>query len=575
MMAIDRSALAGNLIRAILKSKKLLRIYSPNNSVYLNTLDEVYNIAADYLKNYGEIVFTIKPVEILVDTEQVYHNTSKTDNFAMLFFGEGVKELRIREGLKKPELEEFIKLVGTDFAKEDLDDDMISAIWERDFENIKMIVDDLVVFEGAEMSTGEAWSGSGSGVSHGDWGRDDKGLAAGLIGIEKENEEERLQKVYRDGLEKEDAVPISAGDLSVEERAYIAAEKQQDPSGITDKLVNILMFMLYNEKVKESADKTEKAIEDMISYSLKGGSIATLLMTLRNIKQMTPKEGGGLASAPQIQQFLCSCIAPKMIKQLGHLLDFTRSIKEEEMIEYAWHFGKDAIGPLISLLGNLQTITARRIVNNVLIHVGKENINVLQERLDDPVWYVVRNIIYVLRNIGDISVLDSILRVARHENARVRLEVLKALGDFRDSRSLPVLKAYFDDSDLLVRLAAVSVFGSMATGVPQAANFVRDAIVEKISEKGFEDREFREKKAFYEAMAAVRDKGVEDSMIDIIKKKGLFGTRKQAETRACAAHYLGVAESREALPFLEKLAGSSDPLVAEHAAASVQRIRNG
>jgi hypothetical protein len=64
-------------------------------------------------------------------------------------------------------------------------------------------------------------------------------------------------------------------------------------------------------------------------------------------------------------------------------------------------------------------------------------------------------------------------------------------------------------------------------------------------------------------------------MIDIIKKKGLFGTRKQAETRACAAHYLGVAESREALPFLEKLAGSSDPLVAEHAAASVQRIRNG
>jgi hypothetical protein len=575
MMAIDRSALAGNLIRAILKSKKLLRIYSPNNSVYLNALDEVYNIAADYLKNYGDIVFTIKPAEILVDSEQVYHSTDKTDNFAMLFFGEGVKELKIREGLKRPELEEFIKLVGTDFAKEDLYEDMVSAIWERDFEHIKLIVDDLLLFEGTEISTGEAGSGSGPGLGQGGRGSDDKVLAASLIGIEKESEEERLQKVYVEGLEKEDAMPIYAGDLSVEEKAYIAAEMQKDLSGITNKLLNILVVMLYNEKVKESADKIEKAIEDIISYSMKGGSIATLLMTLRNIKQMTSKEGGGSLPAPQVKQFLSFCIAPKMLKQFEQLLDSIRSIKEEEMIEYAWHFGKDAIGPLISLLGNLQTIAARRVINNVLINVGKEDINALKERLDDPVWYVVRNVIYVLRNIGDISVHDSILRVARHENARVRLEVLKALGHFRDSRSLPVLKAYFDDSDSLVRLTAVSVFGSMATVGPQAANFVRDAIVEKISEKVFEEREFREKKAFYEALAAVRDKGVEDRMLDILKKKGLFSTRKQAETRACAAHYLGVAESREALPFLEKLAGSSDALLAEHAAASVQRIRNG
>jgi HEAT repeat protein len=568
MMANDRSALAGNLIRAILKSKKLLRLYPANNSVYLNAIDEVYSSAADYLKNYGDIIFTIKPAEIIVDSEQVYHSTEKIDNFAMFFFREGVRELTFREGLKKTELEDFLKLMGTDFTK----DDLLSATWERDFENIKLIVDDLVLFEGSDMATGEQAVRSGSGTGQGGEGEAGKGVEAGIIEAEKGSEEEKLQKVYREGLEKEDVMPISAGDLAVEERAYIVSEMQKDPSEKTDKLINILLIMLFSEKSQESADKIEKALEDMISYSLKSGSVSTLLMTLRSIRQMASKAD---ESPAQIRQFDSFCIDQKMIKQLGHILDTTRSIKEEDMLEYAKYFGKDSIGPLITLLADLQTMTARRMVNNVLINVGRGNINALVERLNDPVWYVVRNIIFVLRNIGDNSVQNSILRIAGHENARVRLEVLKALGDFKDSGSLPVLQAGFDDGDSLVRLTAVSVLGSLAADVPQFAGFVRDAIVEKISGKSFEDREFREKKSFYEALAVVRDRGVEESMLDIIKKKVFFGTKKQAETKACAAHYLGLAECREALPILEKLAGSSDPLIAEYAAAAGQRISHG
>jgi hypothetical protein len=63
-------------------------------------------------------------------------------------------------------------------------------------------------------------------------------------------------------------------------------------------------------------------------------------------------------------------------------------------------------------------------------------------------------------------------------------------------------------------------------------------------------------------------------MMEVLKKKSIFGGRKIAENRACAAHYLGLAKCKEALPLLEKLRGSSDTLLREHVTIAIQRISN-
>jgi HEAT repeat protein len=63
-------------------------------------------------------------------------------------------------------------------------------------------------------------------------------------------------------------------------------------------------------------------------------------------------------------------------------------------------------------------------------------------------------------------------------------------------------------------------------------------------------------------------------MIGVLKKKTLFSSRKSIESRSCAAYYLGLAGSREALPLLEKLGNTSDHLLREHVAAALQRIKH-
>jgi hypothetical protein len=576
IMENDRTSTARNLIKSILKAKKLLRIYPSNNMIYVKAMDEVYAFASDHLKAHGDIIFKITPSQIIVDSEPVYQSDDRADNLALFFFKEGITEMILREGLKKAELEEFINILGTDFSRSDTGEDFLMATWERNFENIKVIADDFILPETNELTPYDTAvnlnivQGEPGGVFH-------IGTAAEGGGGEKHltaDEDEKLNRAYTAGPGKEEITPLSSGDLSAEERAFIMAETQKDPTEQINKLANILILILSNERSPEDAEKIAMAIEAVINYSVKDGSIVTLLLILKMLKGLDRQPGTSEVVATQIQQLLLFCISPQMLAQIGGMLDKTKGLKEEDLSEYAWNFGGDAVMPLITLLESLHTIHGRRIVNNVLIHIGKENIEAIISRLSDPVWYVVRNIVYVLRSIRDRKAQDSILKVAKHEHPMVRLEVIRAIQDFKNIGALQALKDFLDDGDSVVRLTALSVLGNIAKDNSGAVLFVRDSVMEKINNKGFVERGFKEKKAFYEALVSVNDSSVEEFMLDALKKRGIFSNRKRIETRACAAHYLGLASSRNALPALEQLTESSAPLLAEHAAVAVQRIRN-
>ena len=178
-----------------------------------------------------------------------------------------------------------------------------------------------------------------------------------------------------------------------------------------------------------------------------------------------------------------------------------------------------------------------------------------------------------LARLGEAGISAASL-VARHEHPRVRLEVVKALNDFKSVRALEALRDYFDDFDATVRLSAIAVIGNMAKDNTGARLYARDVLIGKIRSKGFEERDFREKKSFHETLAMFHDKDADAFMLETLKKKSLFGGKKLAESKACAAHYLGLAGAQEASPVLQKLCRSSESLLREHAIAALQRLKD-
>jgi HEAT repeat protein len=258
-----------------------------------------------------------------------------------------------------------------------------------------------------------------------------------------------------------------------------------------------------------------------------------------------------------------------IINLLGEVLDSGQEIEEKVIEDFVKYLDKAAIASFMKILGELKSIHARKIVIDALIHLGTKDISALSKGLNDSRWYVVRNIIYILRKIGDKRAVDYLLKTIRHGDIRVKKEVIRALGELGGGGVLQALRECLDDPEIQVRVASLKAFGTMGS---EAAKRI---IMNKVSEKNFKDKEFEEKREFFEVLARWKDREIFGFLSGILKSKTFFGKTKNYENRACAAYGLGLIGNPEALSLLNKCKNDSNKLLREITHAAIKRIENG
>ncbi|HAM53391.1 MAG TPA: hypothetical protein DCP92_22860 [Nitrospiraceae bacterium] len=256
------------------------------------------------------------------------------------------------------------------------------------------------------------------------------------------------------------------------------------------------------------------------------------------------------------------------IKHLGEILEAVETIDDTLIGDYVLFLDTEAIPPLISILGELKSIHGRKQVINILINLGKKDLQAVAKGLHDSRWYVVRNIIYVLRYIGDKKAVEHILNTARHSDARVRKESIKALGELKSPLALQTLRDGLDDVDPSIRRASAKAISGIGSET------AKQLLIKKVSEKEFRKRDFEEKKDFFEALCRWNDADMSEFMLKTIRKKSLFKKASIDENRACAAYCLGIMERKEALTALSKLEDSKNRLLREYVNAARKRIEH-
>jgi HEAT repeat protein len=181
----------------------------------------------------------------------------------------------------------------------------------------------------------------------------------------------------------------------------------------------------------------------------------------------------------------------------------------------------------------------------------------------------VRNIIYILRKIADKRSTEYLLRTVRHSDIRVRKEGIKALGELGGRDVIQTLRECLDDADAEIRISAAKAFGTIGTEV------AKKIILDKLSNKTFKDKDFDEKKEFYEVLMRWKDQTIYDFLMTTLRKKTLFGRTKNDENRACAAFCLGLMGRKEALPDLQSLSESSNDFLKDFAHAAIRKLEHG
>jgi HEAT repeats len=126
----------------------------------------------------------------------------------------------------------------------------------------------------------------------------------------------------------------------------------------------------------------------------------------------------------------------------------------EVVHEFLARAGVDGAEVLVDLLVTADQPAERRAYREAILHCPAAG-PTLVHLLEDPRWYVVRNVVEL---IAELSVPDAELRVAhalRHADARVRRSAAAALGKLASPRALHALQRALGDDTPAVRLQAV------------------------------------------------------------------------------------------------------------------------
>ncbi len=246
-----------------------------------------------------------------------------------------------------------------------------------------------------------------------------------------------------------------------------------------------------------------------------------------------------------------------------------RSAENEALLDrLCASIGHTLAYPLIQRLCVAETLHARKAIATALTRTGEASIPALLPMLKDERWYVVRNIVTILGEIGSAETVSSLQQSARHPEPKVRKEVIKAFLKINTPNIDHTLISLIDDEDDEVVRQAIYSLGAIRS---RAA--VRPLLDIVTASDAFL-KELPLKKQALVALGRIGDKQATNALMDLICNRGWLAPGRWQELKIAIAKTLGHLGDEAAIPLLKKFARRSTQfgIACSDAADNLERL---
>ncbi len=537
--------IAKNIIHSLLRAKKTVKIYLSNNPMYGKSIQELYESFSKYFQYNPTFKISIAREHLFFDNKPVYYTSGKSDNLALLLFKDGLRELTFYNDLSIEEIEEFLMIINVDFDKDALDDDIVTLLWERDFNYIRYVSDENYLPDSADYE------------------------ANALKQIqEKESDPDCYQKAHTHFIKTgEDVLDMSIDMLSDEDLKILIDTLERDDDKKAAKLTSMLFEIMFEADSENDYLSVSNYFKIVIEFLIHKGSFKEVVNLQSRLKQAI--NSGNTENNTCAENIMQITGGYEVLKLIGICFDTNPVIDKDDFDKYISFLDERSIMPLMDILTELQTIHGRKMFIDALVHLSKDNARELIAGLSDQRWYVIRNTIHILRKVGSREFLAHIVKTLKHKDLRVKKESLRFLGEHGGDNVIPVLINCLKDDDSGIRtetLRAIKSIGSCKA---------KKTLMEQITDKHFAEKEFSEKKIYLEALAGWDDDDVQEFLVNLMNKKALWKGIKYYELKACVAYCMGLLGKRTALPLLDQFRTDENVILREHACGAIKRIEDG
>ncbi|HSW30654.1 MAG TPA: HEAT repeat domain-containing protein [Longimicrobiales bacterium] len=246
------------------------------------------------------------------------------------------------------------------------------------------------------------------------------------------------------------------------------------------------------------------------------------------------------------QSLVTPGVASRIAAYLGNERDEDR---RKELLRVCQLLGHDMALAVSDALSGTQDRFARRTFLDTMVAMGPEAMPIVEKMAEDGRWFVVRNALAILGEIGGERPVDLIISTLAHTDARVRREALLALAKVGGEDAGQLVYGMIEDLDADVRLAA-----AMAAGELKVERALRPllALLEQENDSDVVAGVLR-------ALGQLGDPGA----VNAIEKRavGSFFSRPPADVRIAAYRALHNIGTPHAKSLIMEAADDKDPAV--------------
>ena len=559
---IDKEELRSvkDVLLHLTKTAKTLKIYLPNNPIYQKFLEELQSRFDVHLQEYETLQLKIRQYALYYKGQVVYENTNRLESLAFKLYVDGVRELTFHEGIDKDEITSLLEIIGSEYDPSNPDDDMVTLLWERHFAHIRYLVASDFIQETVtsvklqnEVPFGEAIQKEKSQI---------KTIATSAGSAHTTLQEflgpKMAAQVSQIFVLSEEEVEAVKHQMTVEENANPIST-----------LMGILSAILRIEKEDTAFSEMVDIFDNVLETLMLRGDFWHSKKILELFRElMNPERNLPETHRLRLVQSIDKAGDPQRIRALEQVLNQWEVREADQLLDFWMLLNKNALFPLIELLGRLSQMKMRRVICEALVHLGKDNIEPLAQKLDDPRWFVVRNVVYVLGKIGEEKVIEKFRKLVDHKEVKVRKELIHTLDGMKDPRAKELLMDFLNDPESALRILAIR---SLAN---QNFHEALGPLNEIVEDREFITRDLYEKKEIFEALGRIGGGSVVPKMRKLLHQGGSAWFKKSVkeEMGLCAVIALKRIANEDAIAALREGQSLSSKIVREACAKALNEM---
>jgi HEAT repeat protein len=565
VLALDVKRVA-DWIGALVRTIKATRTYLANNPTLHKFQVELESRTWSCLKEAGDIRLVVQQFDLLYENYSVYHNADRNDSLAFRFYGDGVRAITFREGLEPHELRGFIDVLKRSMESAQVQDDVVTLLWERDFRHIEysfIPLEDLTEESGEIVNPedDEHAVNEGGGIP---WpsgfapSSEDEMAPAALEAPPEEIPPAEGSTVTGPRRERSDdwepAVhPTPAYDSSIgvqfgltdEENASLEiAIREEEGRQLGREVLEIVATILADEDKPAGFLDSATAFQRFIELAIEEGEVARANDLVARLRSIAADRAKANAEFPGLaEQVIREVGRPSFLGLMAPTLNARPEIDPGILTNFLVQLGPSAAPAICDLLGQVNQMKFRRALCEALAISCRNDVDVLIERLGDSRWYVIRNIVYVLGRIAHQGVERALDRALHHEDVRVRKEAVRALGNIESPTSRAYLVSAFRDTDAGVRIQAAMTLAM------RRDDRAAQSLLSVIQAPDFGRRDTNERQAFFEALGRCGSDALVPRLETMLTKGGFFrsGNEEERLHAALALAWLGTPSALQVL----------------------------